>query len=141
MPAALALLNSGAPLTKWSSKTPTTSGSRSSQATPGEAVTEMKSRPKNTPSTRPVSNSADASGEDCAVSASGKSRLPASITGCPGRNLRVAGLGVCSVRINMLPMWSCGGAGSSAEGRCAADDPASYRECRQQADDCQPTAG
>jgi hypothetical protein len=59
---------------------PTTSGSSSSQETPGPAVTEMKSLPKNTPSTMPLANSAEASGEAWAASESGKSRLPASIT-------------------------------------------------------------
>ena len=36
---------SGAPLTKWSSRVSSTSGSRSVHDTPGAAVTEMKSRP------------------------------------------------------------------------------------------------
>ena len=45
MPAALPATNNGAPLTKWSSRVSSTSGSRSVQETPGAAVTEMKSRP------------------------------------------------------------------------------------------------
>jgi hypothetical protein len=83
----------------------TTIGSRSVQDTPGAAVTETKSLPKNTPSTISVSNSASASGDASADSRSGKSRVPESITTSPARNLRVVGLGVCSVRISMGAMW------------------------------------
>ena len=54
-----------------------------------------------------VEQGAAASGEASAASASAKSRVPASMTVWPGRNLRVAGLGVCSVRISMGAMWPC----------------------------------
>ena len=55
MPAAVPGVNSGAPLTKWSSRVSSTTGSRSVHDTPGAAVTETKSRPKKTPSTMPLS--------------------------------------------------------------------------------------
>src|SRR6476646_8839030 len=120
--------NSGAPPTKWSSSVSTTSGSRSVHDTPGAAVTETKSRPKKTPSTMPLSNRALASGDVTALSASAKSRVPASITICPGRNLRVEGLGVCSVRISMRAMWSRDALQSRTKRRSAGDDPAGDRE-------------
>src|SRR5437588_12695397 len=53
----------------------------------------------------PLSNSTLASGEASAESASAKSRVPASMTDCPGKNFRVAGFGVCSVRISIPWMW------------------------------------
>src|SRR5918993_959883 len=140
IPAAVPALNKGALLTKWSSSMPTTSGSSSSHETPGPAVTEMKSPPKNTPSTMPVANRAEASGEASAVSRSAKSRLPASITVSPGRNLRVAGLGVCSVRISMEVMWSRRRSRSSAERRRSGDHPPADGECGEQADDRDPPA-
>src|SRR5829696_8436210 len=90
-----------------------TSGFSCRQSTPGAAVTEMKSRPKNTPSTSPVEKIAAASGEASASSGVAKSRVPASITRRPGRNLRVAGLGVVSVWISMADMWAAGRRGSS----------------------------
>ena len=46
----------------------------------GAAVTEMKSRPKNTPSTMPLAKSAEARGEASAETTSGKSRVPPSMT-------------------------------------------------------------
>src|SRR5688500_5719766 len=119
---------------------PTTSGSSSSQDTPGPAVTEMKSPPKNTPSTMPVANKAEASGEASAESRSAKSRLPASITVSPGRNLRVAGLGVCSVRISMGLMWSRRQSRSSAERRRSRDHPPADGQRNEQAGDRDPTA-
>src|SRR6202046_685939 len=64
-------------------------------------VTEMKSLPRNTPSTPPTPNRARASGERPAVSAVRKSAVPADITICPGMNFRVDGLGVSSVWMNM----------------------------------------
>src|SRR4029079_1831922 len=70
-----------------------------------------------------LSNKARASGEASADSGSGKSRVPASMTGWPGRNLRVAGLGVCSVRISMGAMWPSGPFQSRTKGRSAGDDP------------------
>src|SRR6185312_12714431 len=73
---------------------------------PSRLVTEMKSEPKNTRLTSGMANSAAARGERPAVSALGKSATaPSPITSQPGRNLRVAGLGVDSVWMNM------GGAG------------------------------
>src|SRR5256885_14516803 len=138
MPAAVPGVNSGAPLTKWSSRVSTTSGSRSVQDTPGAAVTETKSRPKNTPSTRALANSAAASGEASAPSASAKSRVPASITVWPGRNLRVAGLGVCSVWISMSAMWSRGRFQSRTKGRRSGDHPADYGEGESEADQFRP---
>src|SRR5687768_14706795 len=98
----------------------------------------MKSRPKNTPSTIPIANSAAARGEASAASPFGKSRLPSSITVCPGRNLRVAGLGVCSVWINIKPMWSCRDPRSRAERRRAGYDPANDGECGNKAEDSDP---
>src|SRR5437764_11281933 len=63
----------------------------------------------------PLSNKALASGEPSALSESAKSRVPASTTVWPGRNLRVAGFGVCSVRISMGAMWAAAARGSSGE--------------------------
>src|SRR4029453_4829070 len=105
---------------------------------PGAAVTEMKSRPKKTPSTVPLSNKALASGDESADSASAKSRVPASITVWPGRNLRVAGFGVCSVRISTVAMWSCGRLRSSTEWRRSCDHPAADGHGDDQADDRDP---
>ena len=51
-----------------------------------------------------------------ASSASAKSRVPASITACPGRNLSVAGLGVVSVSISMGATWDGTGAGARGGG-------------------------
>src|SRR5215210_3234776 len=138
IPAALPGVNRGAPLTKWSSRASRTSGSRSVHETAGEAVTDTKSRPKNTPSTMPLSNSALASGDACALSASAKSRVPASITVCPGRNLRVAGLGVCSVRISISAMWSRDALRSRTKGWRAGDDPADQADRNGQADQRDP---
>ena len=73
------------------------------QSTPSPAVTEMKSRPKNTPVTSPSENSASASGEAAASCSLVNSRVPAVITCSPGRNFSVAGLGVVSVSMNMMP--------------------------------------
>src|SRR4029079_12219324 len=141
MPPAVPGANNGAPVTKWSSKVSTTTGSRSLHETPGGAVTETKSRPKNTPSIMLLSNSAEASGDASALSASAKSRVPASITVWPGRNLRVAGLGVCSVWISMCAMWSRDGLQSRTKGRRSADHPAGDREGCNQADErCPPFA-
>ena len=60
---------------------------------------------------------------------------PASITVWPGRNLRVAGLGVCSVWISMAAMWRLRAVAiKSRERRRAGDDPASDREGDRQAE-------
>src|SRR3546814_11719772 len=80
---------------------PSTSGFASAHSAPGAIVTETKSRPKKTPVTSPRVKSAVASGEAAASSGLAKSRVPASMTGRPGRNFRVAGLGVDSVSISM----------------------------------------
>src|SRR3954465_13562274 len=114
MPAADAARKSGAPLAKWSSRTLSTSGFSCRQSTPHAAVTEMKSRPKNTPSTSPVAKIASASGDASASGGVAKSRVPASITRSPGRNFSVAGLGVGSVWISMAPMWAAPWRESSA---------------------------
>src|SRR6185369_15170658 len=138
IPAAVPGANNGVPLTKWSSRVSTATGSRSVQDTPAAAVTEMKSRPKKTPSTRPLANKAAASGEASALSESGKSRVPASITAWPGRNLRVAGLGVCSVRICMTVMWAGDPVQSRTERRSSGNHPAGDAESNRQADDRDP---
>src|SRR5438477_1846749 len=82
----------------------------------------------------PLSNSALASGEASALLASAKSRVPASITLWPGRNLRVAGLGVCSVRISMAAMWPYDANQSRTQGRRAGDDPAGGADADRKAD-------
>src|SRR5690348_1001008 len=142
MPAALPGRNKGAALTKWSSSVSSTSGSRSLHETPGAAVTDTKSRPKKTPSTMPLSNKALASGEASAVSASAKSRVPASMTVWPGRNLRVEGFGVCSVRISMGAMWAAEAVRSRrrpvTEGRSAGNDPAGDADADRKADQRDP---
>src|SRR5690242_9085457 len=91
----------------------------------------------------PLSNKASASGEATALSASAKSRVPASMTFCPGRNLRVAGLGVCSVRISISAMWAPRRLGSrrrrpAPERRRAGDDPASDADRDRKADQRDP---
>jgi hypothetical protein len=64
-------------------------------------VMVMKSVPKNTPVTPGTPNRRSASG-DCAASfLSRMSNVPVASTVRPGRNLRVAGLGVASVWMNM----------------------------------------
>ena len=67
-------------------------------------VTEMKSEPRNTPVTPGSANSAEASGETAAASAVRKSRGSPTSTSRPGRNFRVAGLGVASVWMNIGPL-------------------------------------
>ncbi len=64
---------------------------------PVSLVTAIKSEPKNTPLTPPMSNSRSASGDFAASSRSRKSSGPPSSTVRPGRNFRVAGFGVASV--------------------------------------------
>src|SRR5690349_20197742 len=91
----------------------------------------------------PLSNKALARGDAVALSALAKSRVPPSITVWPGRNLRVAGLGVCSVWINMSAMWAprrCGSRrrGPAAEWRRAGDDPAGDPDPDREADDSDP---
>src|SRR5476651_2073795 len=75
---------------------------------PSRLVTEMKSEPKKTRETSGMANRAVARGERPAVSALGKSATaPSPITSRPGRNLRVAGLGVDSVWMNMGAPGDC----------------------------------
>ena len=76
------------------------------QAVPGAAVTETKSRPKNTPVTSPRPKIASASELASASSGVAKSRVPDSMTVRPGRNFSVAGFGVDSVWMNMAELRS-----------------------------------
>src|SRR5437868_8958099 len=85
----------------------------------------------------PLSNSALASGEACALSASAKSRVPESITS-PGRNLRVAGLGVCSVRISISAMWPSAPFRSRTEGRRSSNHPADGADSNAKANQRDP---
>src|SRR5215469_12241806 len=65
----------------------------------------MKSLPKKTPATPSTANSRVASG-DCSASAlSRMSRVPSASTVRPGRNFKVAGLGVVSVWMNIAVSW------------------------------------
>src|SRR3954454_13326562 len=86
----------------------------------------------------PLWKSAAASGDASADSPSAKSRVPASITVWPGKNLRVAGLGVCSVWISMAGMWSRDQFQSRTKRRRAGDDPAAAREGSDEAEQGQP---
>src|SRR5438067_5385511 len=88
----------------------------------------------------PLSNSALASGEASADSASAKSRVPDSMTTCSGRNLRVAGFGVCSVRISMAAMWRLSPlpARERSERRRSGDDPTGDPEADRKADHRDP---
>ncbi len=100
--AARAPVSTGAPERKNSVTTPSTAG-LSWLHSPSRLVTEMNSGAKNTPPTPGSSSSALASGEASASAASRASNVPDSSTGRPGRNLRVAGLGVASVWMNNGP--------------------------------------
>src|SRR6185503_4991152 len=86
----------------------------------------------------PLSNKALASGEARADWASARSRVPESMTVCPGRNLRVAGFGVCSVRISMGVMWSRDALQSRTKRRRAGDDPAGDADPDGEADQRSP---
>ena len=91
----------GNPCVKCSMMVPSNAGLRCFQS-PSRLVMEMKSLPKKTRETSGVWNNALARGERPALSTLGKSATaPAPITSLPGRNFRVAGLGVDSVWINM----------------------------------------
>src|SRR5262245_57239223 len=68
---------------------------------PSRLVTVMKSEPKKTRSTSGMAKRRVASGERAPAWASGKSTVPAVMTSRPGRNFKVAGLGVVSVCMNM----------------------------------------
>src|SRR6185437_8351896 len=74
------------------------------QDAPSSLLTVMKSAPKKTPVTPSSANSRVAKGERVAASASAKFAVPCSITVRPGRNLRVAGLGVVSVSMNIVAL-------------------------------------
>src|SRR5581483_4220459 len=92
---------SGTPRVKCSMMAPRIAGFRCFQS-PSRLVTEMKSEPKNTRLTSGTANSAVASGERLAVSATGKSATwPSPMTSRPGRNFSVFGLGVDSVWMNI----------------------------------------
>ena len=60
-------------------------------------ATDMKSAPRKTPFTPAMPKSRAASGDTAAASADGKFAVPSAITGHPGTNFMVAGLGVGSV--------------------------------------------
>src|SRR5436190_1386143 len=92
---------SGAPDMKCSMMAPRIAG-LSCCHSPLSLVTEMKSDPKNTPLTPPISNSRSASGDCAAAALSRMSRVPWDRTARPGRNLSAAGLGVGSVWMNMV---------------------------------------
>src|SRR5258705_4341394 len=68
---------------------------------PSRLVTVTKSEPKKTRSTSGMAKSRTASGERLQAAASGKSTVPSLMTSRPGRNFKVAGLGVVSVWMNM----------------------------------------
>src|SRR4030095_2416025 len=61
-----------------------------------------KSWPRKTPETPSIAKMRDASGETPASSALRKSRVSPGSTSRPGKNFRVAGLGVSSVWMNIL---------------------------------------
>ena len=82
---------------------PSTCGFSVCQAISSVLVTVMKSAPRNTRATPGSANSAPASGLRPAASGEAKSAVPLPITSRPGRNFRVAGLGVGSVSMNMRP--------------------------------------
>src|SRR5688500_14928982 len=88
----------------------------------------------------PVANSASASGLASAASALGKSRPPDGITVLPGRNLRVAGLGVFSISISMGAMWPSAGGRSTPERRRPRDQPARKADGDRQAEQSRPPA-
>ena len=94
--AAAAPVSTGAPERKNSVTTPSTAGRKCCHS-PSDLVTEMKSPEKKTPLTPSMENSACASGERAAAEALGMSSTPSCMTERPGRNFRVAGLGVDSV--------------------------------------------
>src|SRR6516162_2092408 len=92
--------SNGAPLMKCSMMAPRIAGLICCQS-PAVLVTEIKSAPKKTPVIFGISNNRSASGDCAAASLLCMSSVPDSRTGRPGRNFKVAGLGVASVWINM----------------------------------------
>src|SRR5690242_4921564 len=81
--------------------TPSRAGFSNDQSFAGDFVIVMKSCPRNTRSVPSTLNRRCARGERAALSAEGKSTLPEATTSRPGRNIKVAGLGVSSVWMNM----------------------------------------
>src|SRR5665213_2663701 len=92
--------SSGAPDMKCSMMAPRMAG-LSCGHSPSALVTVMKSEPKNTPLMPLIANSRSASGDFAASAGSRRSSVPVSSTVWPGRNFRVAGLGVASVWMNI----------------------------------------
>src|SRR5216683_618083 len=93
--------STGRPAVKCSMMTPSTAGLSWYHSADSSLLTVTKSVPRNTPVTPGTVNNRPARGERSAAAASGKLAVPCSITARPGRNLRVAGLGVGSVWMNM----------------------------------------
>ncbi len=84
---------------------PRIAGRRCCHSKPGSSrsslVTVMKSLPKKTLETPGTSNSRKASGDGAAASGVRNSAVPSPSTARPGRNFKVAGLGVASVWMNI----------------------------------------
>ena len=81
--------------------TPSTCGFSACQEISSFLVTVMKSPPRKTRATPGRANRSVASGLRMAVTGEAKSAVESPITSRPGRNFRVAGLGVPSVSMNM----------------------------------------
>src|SRR5579875_1181209 len=94
-------VRSGSPEEKCSTRAPSTAGFNSDHELSSALLTETKSAPKNTCVTPSRPKRRSARGERVAASASAKFAVPSSITVRPGRNFKVAGLGVVSVSMNM----------------------------------------
>src|SRR5215212_4266166 len=90
----------GAPDMKCSMITPRIAGLSCGHSA-ADLVTVMKSEPRNTPLTPWMSNSRSASGDWAASALSRISSVPEGSTVRPGRNFKVAGLGVTSVWMNI----------------------------------------
>src|SRR6185437_5102404 len=85
-------------------------------------VTEMKSEPRNTPSTPSMEKRRVASGDAVASVLVRKSAVPSARTPLPGMNFNVAGLGVASVWMNMASRFDLGSLQlSDHKGRQAMD--------------------
>src|SRR5689334_19460916 len=89
--------------------TPRMAGFITCQLRPSPLVTVTKSAPRKTPVTPSTWNSRVASGERSAFSALVKSAVPLAMMLRPGRNLSVAGFGVCSVSMNKGTSMACFG--------------------------------
>src|ERR1700733_8999024 len=81
---------------------PRTAGLSRYQSSASSLLTEMKSEPRNTPTTPGTPKRRCARGERSQSSALVKLAEPTGMTARPGRNLSEAGLGVCSVSMNMV---------------------------------------